>query len=409
MDAYMNSDDRKDKTSKPAAAETWDVLDVLLLLTRNRRLIVIVTSAAFGAGLLLALVTTPKFTAKAVILPPQQQTSSSALLNQLGSLSVLGGGAAALGLKSPADLYIGMLQSRTISDALIEKFHLHDGSGKKRLESIRVALKAQTEIETGKDGLIKIAVTDPDPKRASDLANAYVEQLYTMNSNLAIAEAAQRRAFFDQQLDSERKALTSAEDDLRATQQRTGIIQPTGQAQMIIQNISQLRAQIANREVSLRSTQSFASDENPDVIRLTKEISTMRRQLSKLENDQQHQVQPGDISLPAGRIAEDTLEYARKYREVKYHDALFDLLSRQFEAARIDEAKSAPIIQVIDHAIPPDTKSSPRRFLIVFGFFVFGFFASLVISVGTHALEKAKKIPEQAAKLEELRSQVRRV
>ena len=403
----MNTADQKDSTSKPAVDETWDVLDILLLLVQHRRQIITLTSIAVCVGILLSFAIKPKFTAKAVILPPQQQTSSSALLSQLGSLSALGGGASALGIKSPADLYIGMLQSRTIVDALIAKFHLQEVYGQKRLEDARVALKAGTEIESGKDGLIQISVTDPDPKRASNLANAYVEELHQMNSNLAIAEAAQRRVFFDEQLDAERKALAGAEEDLRTTQQRTGVIQPSGQAQIIIQNISQLRAQIANREVSLRSLQSFASDENPDVVRLVNEISTMRQQLAKLENDQQ-KVEPGNISLPAGRVAEDTLEYARKYREVKYHDALFDLLSRQFEAARIDEAKSAPIIQVVDRAVPPDTKSSPKRFLIVFGFLVFGLFASVVICLVERALQKAQQNPKQAAKLQELRLRIGR-
>ena len=107
------------------------------------------------------------------------------------------------------------------------------------------------------DGMIQISVTDVESKRASDIANAYVEQLYVMNANLAITEAAQRRAFFDQQLDEERRSLVAAEDDLRNLQQRTGIIQLNGQAQMVIQTISQLRAEIASRERSVSFTASI--------------------------------------------------------------------------------------------------------------------------------------------------------
>lgn len=401
----MNTDDHKDLTGKPAMAETWDVLDLLLLIARRRRLIITLTSFMFFAGVLLSFIIKPKFTAKAVILPPQQQTSSSAFLNQLGSLSSLGG-AAALGIKTPADLYIGILQSRTIADALIAAFHLNSGKGQKQMEATRIALRAQTEIESGKDGMIQISVTDTDPKRASDLANAYVDQLYAFNSQLTITEAAQRRAFFDQQLNDERKALAAAEDALRTTQQQTGIIQLEGQAQVVVQTIADLRAAISSREVTMRSLQSSETDQNPDVVRIANEIDTMRQQLARLENDQKRQAQPGDISQPAGRVAENTLEYTRRYREVKYHEALFDLLSRQFEAARIDEAKSAPIIQVIDRALPPEMKSSPRRTLIVLGFLVFGFVLSLAIAVADEALKRAQQIPEHAARLEDLRSQL---
>jgi tyrosine-protein kinase Etk/Wzc len=395
----------KDLITQPVVEETLDFLDILLVLTHRRRMIAAVTMSAFCAGVLLSFLLKPKFTAKAIILPPQQQTSSSALLSQLGSLSSMGG-AAALGLKTPADLYIGILQSRTIADAIITRFHLRDVYQRKRLEDTRLDLKARTDIESGKDGLIQISVTDLEPKRASDLANAYVEELYEMNSNLAISEAAQRRVFFDQQLDEERKALAAAEEDLRTTQQRTGLIQLSGQAQMIIQTISRLRADIASSEVKMQSLKSFATDENPDVTRLQGEISTMRQQLAKLENDQQHQVHPGDIAMPAGRVAEDTLEYTRKYREMKYHETLFDLLSRQYEAARIDEAKSAPIIQVVDHAIPPDTKSSPKRSLIIIGFVVFGFASASVVAFAGHAIRRVQRIPKQAAKLNGLRSQL---
>jgi tyrosine-protein kinase Etk/Wzc len=408
----MNTKEQaKDITSQPLAPandDPLDLLDILLVLARKRRMIGIVTLVAFCAGLLLSLLLKPNFTAKAIILPPQQQTSSSALLSQLGSMASLGGGAAALGLKTPADLYIGILQSRTIADNLISKFHLQTVYKRDHLQDTRNVLKSHTEIETAKDGLIQISVTDRDPNLACELANGYVHELYGMNSNLAITEAAQRRVFFDQQLDGEKKALAAAEEDLRATQQKTGLIQLSGQAQMIIQTIAQLRAQISNREVQLQSLRTYATDQNPEVTRLGEEISTMRLQLAKLENDQRSQTRAGDISVPAGQVAQDTLEYVRRLRELKYHETLFDLLSRQYEAARIDEAKSAPIIQVIDQAVPPDRKSSPNRALIVIGFVVFGVALSSAIAFADNAIQRAEQVPVQAAKIHDLRSQLRR-
>jgi tyrosine-protein kinase Etk/Wzc len=357
-----------------------DLLDILLILARRRLFIALSTVAGIVLGVAVSLIIKPTFMATAIIMPPQQQSSAAALLGSLSGLVSLGGSgggaASALGLKSPGDMYVGILKSRTIADGIIGEFHLMELRKSKKMADARKDLEKRSTIESAKDGLIEISVTDTDPRRASDLANAYVSHLYGMNSHLAITEASQRRVFFDEQLAGEKKALAASEDDLRAMQQRTGVIQVTGQAQVTIQTIAQLRAQIASREVEAQSLRTFATSENPDLLRLEEEIATMRVQLAKLENDQQKTLEPGNITLPAGRVAEDTLEYARKYREVKYHETLFELLSRQYEAAKIDEAKSAPIIQVIDYAVPPDRKSGPHRTLITAGFMILAFFAA---------------------------------
>ncbi len=392
-------------TPEEANRQSVDLMDVVLVLAAGRRLIGFATLAAILVGVILCLLLRANFTATALILPPKdEQSSAAALLGQLGSMAMLGGGGA---LKTPADMYVGILESRTIADALIDQFHLRDVYKKKNLQDTRVALRTHTEIEAGKDGLIHISVTDHDPNRASDLANGYIEQLYGMNSSLAITEAAQRKVFFDQQLDIEKRALATAEEDLRTTEQRTGLIQLSGQAQIVIQTIAQLRAEIASREVELQAMKTFATEENPDVTRVVQELSTMRQQLAKLESNQKTQSQPGDITLPAGQVAEDSLEYARKLREVKYHDALFDLLSRQYEAARIDEAKSAPIIQVVDKAVPPDKRSGPKRLLLILGFAFVGFVLAAAWVLFIRGLQGMEQHPEYSARVQLLKELLR--
>ena len=385
--------------------DTIDILDVLVLMARKRRFIVIVTVAALLAGLALAFILRPTFQASAIIMPPQQQQSTaSALAGQLGALAGLGGGAAAsLGLKNPADMYVGILESQTIADEIIQKFHLQSLYKKKNLVDTRTALKKHSDFKAAKDGLIDIDVNDHDPNRASALANAYIDELYRMNSTLAVTEAAQRRVFFDQQLNEEKNALNKAEIDLRNTEEKTGLIQLSGQAETIIRSIAETRANIASLEVQLQAVNTFATDQNPDAIRLQQEIATMRKQLANLENNQQ-KITPGDIQVPAGRVPEAGLQYIQKLRELKYHETLFDLLSKQYEAARMDEAKSAPIIQVIDRAIPPDKKSGPPRLLLTLGFGFLGFcFACLWVFV-RNGLERMKQIPERAEKLHQLRA-----
>ncbi len=376
-------------------------LDMLLVLVRARRQIIVTASCFLAIGAGVAFLSKPTFTAKATILPPQApQSTAAALMGQLGALSGLGGASSLL--KSPADTYVGILQSRTIADRVIDQFHLQSLWKLSRLEDVRKALKSHVQIESAKDGLIVITAEDPDPKLASNLANAFVDELYHMNASLAVTEAGQRRMFFDQQLLDERNALTHAENDLKAIQEKTGIITLAGQSEMAISSIAQVRAQITSREVELQAIRTYATDENPDVFRVQREIEALRKELANRENTQQGMA-VGDTEIPAGRVPAEGLEYARKLREVKYHETLFELLSRQYAAARIDEAKSAPVIQVIDRAVPPDKKSWPPRMLLTIGCGVVGFCIGCLWAFFSRSLERMSMIPEKAARLNELR------
>jgi uncharacterized protein involved in exopolysaccharide biosynthesis len=303
-------------------------------------------------------------------------------------------------------MYIGILQSRTIADELIQQYHLQAIFKTKTLLDTRAALAKRVKFETDKGGLIRISVDYRDPILATNLANGYVDGLHQLNAHLAITEAGQRRLFFDQQLTEEKTALTEAENQLRQTQEKTGLIQLSGQAGVIIRSIADLRAQIASREVQLEATRTYATEQNPDSVRLQNEIATLREQLSKLENSQQS-LQPGDIQVPAGRVPEASLEYARRYRDLRYHEELFELLSRQFEAARIDEAKSVPLIQVVDRAVPPDKKSGPSRKLITLGFFLGGFILACLAAFSRNAFRRWESTPLGAQRLDSLRALLR--
>lgn len=377
------------------------ILDLLLALLRAKRSILLCTFLSLAVGLVIALLAKPVFTATAVIMPPQQeQSATSALLGQLGSMGTLSA-ASGLGLKNPADMYVGILQSRTIADSLIDRFHLQAVYRQKLRMGARTELRDNTEFEAAKDGLIYIRVKDHDPVEAAGLANAYVEALHTMNSALAIGQASQRRLFYDQQLADERKALAFAEDDLKQTQEKTGLIQLNGQTEMTIRNIATARAEIASREVELGVARTFATDQNPEIIRLQQEIASLNKQLGMLEDAQQRMV-PGDLQVPSGRVPEAGLAYLRKLREVRYHESLFELLSKQREAASLDEAKSAPLIQVVDPAEAPERKSGPSRGLIVLGCGFAGLLLSSLWALAKSAFTAVGLSPQQDARMGEV-------
>jgi tyrosine-protein kinase Etk/Wzc len=380
--------------------EGTSLLPWLLLLAQNKRIILAWTLASAGVALLVSLLIPNKYTATTLILPPQQtQSSATAMLGQLGALANLGG--KDLGLKNPGDLYVGILKSRTIADDLINQFDLKHLYRDDRMADARADLSKHSTIETGKDSLISISFEDWDPKRAAQIANAYVDDLYKANQRLAVTEAAQRRLFYEKQLEAEKEALANAEVDLKKTQEATGLIQPNSQADAIIRSVASLRAQITAKEVQIQGMRSFSTEENPDLLRPLRELAALRAEMARLENSQN--VGGGNIQVPTGRVPQVGLEYTRKLREVKYHEQLFEILAKQYEAARIDEGRNASIIQVVDSAVEPDRKSSPKRVVIVALTMTTAFFAVLSYVLIMETFVRAQENPLRATQITALK------
>ncbi len=338
------------------------------------------------------------------ILPPQQsQSTAAAMLGQLGALAGVAG--TSLGIKNPNDLYVGMLKSRTVADNLISRFELRKLYETKTADDARKALEGNSRVTSGKDGLIAIEFDDKDPKRAAAIANAYVEELYKLTQTLAVTEASQRRLFFEKQLALTKRELGNAEVALKTTQEETKLIKIDEQGRAIIEAFARLRAQVVAKEVQLGAMRSFATEQNPDLIRTQQELIGLRAQLAKMEKS--HNPTQGDILVPTGQVPEAGLEYLRKLRDVKYYETIFELLAKQYEAAKIDEARDTSLIQVLDKALEPEKKSKPKRALIVIlTALVFGFLAVIWAFI-REAGEKARQNPEQAERLNLLRRYVR--
>jgi uncharacterized protein involved in exopolysaccharide biosynthesis len=283
-------------------------------------------------------------------------------LNSMGPLASMAGNS--LGIKSPGDVYIGLLRSRTVEDAIIKRFDLMTRYRQKTMLDTRKRLEARTLIESGlKDGLISISVTDLDGQRAADIANAYVEELQRLNAKLAITEASQRRQFFEHQLVDAKNNLADAEEALAKTEETTGLVQIDSQTRALIESASALRAQIAAKDVAIQGMRSYATDDNPELATAIQQLAELHNQLNKLEGAQQ--VNSPGLILSKARTPEAGMEYIRKLRDVKYFEAVFDIMARQFEAAKVDEARQGTMIQVVDLAIKPDKKSFPPRTLIL--------------------------------------------
>src|SRR5271165_4551037 len=220
--------------------ERADPLELVLVLAREKRPIVLGTLGAAILAAIIVFIVPKSYTATATILPPQQnQSVLSSMLGQLAGGQTLD--LRDLGLKNPADVFVAMLKSRTVEDALVNRFDLRKVYNVKRYQDARKKLENLSEIDPEKEGLISIQVTDRDPKRAADVANAWVDELRALNLNLALTEAAQRREFFEQKLAAERASLTGAELALRQLEQKTGLIEPDAQTRALISAVADVR------------------------------------------------------------------------------------------------------------------------------------------------------------------------
>jgi uncharacterized protein involved in exopolysaccharide biosynthesis len=382
------------------------LLDLLVVLAQ-RKLLVIGIPVVFGTlAMIASLMMTPMYASTTKLLPPQQSQSTgmAAMLGQLGGLAGAAGGLA--GLKNPADLYVGLLESRTISDNLITRFKLKERY-KATMNVARESLAVNTQISTGrKDGMITITVSDKDPKFAADLANGYVDELIKLTQTMAITEASQRRLFFERQLLEAKDQLASAEIALRKTQEKTGLIQPDGQVQALITNAAQLKGTIAAKEVQLNALRTFAAAQNPELLRAQEELRGLRAQLGKLEN-----VQPtkdGNFMVPTGNLPEVGVEYVRSMRNVKYYETIFELLAKQFELAKIDEAKNSSAIQVLDRAIAAENKFKPKRTLITLAGLAFGAVLGIILAFFHAAYQRSRSSPEAMQRWQRLSNALRR-
>lgn len=355
------------------------VIDILTHLAVHKWLIVSVTALAMLIGLLYSLSLPNRYAAITKIMPPRQAQSTTSLLNSTpGGASSLGDVATGgLSLRDPNAIYIGLLKSRPIADAIVDKFNLTKVYRANDMTAARKKLADNTQIVSETSTLISISVTDEDKKRAADMANVYVEQLRVLSKTISFTEASRRRLFFEEQLKTQKEVLIAAEVAFQQVQQNKGLVHLDAQTNVIIGSLAALHGQIAAKEVELQALRSYSTEHNPEVQLAESELSAMQGEAAQVE---QHSQSTGYSDMGLKDIPKAGLDYIRASRELQYQQSLFDTLLRQYEAAKLDEAKEAAVIQVVEPAIEPDRKSSPRRLLILLVFTIGGLFASWFVA-----------------------------
>jgi uncharacterized protein involved in exopolysaccharide biosynthesis len=294
-----------------------------------------------------------------------------------------------------------MLKSRTVEDAMLDRFHLVELYKVKQRSDARKKLENVVDVDNGaKSGLISISVTDRNPQRAAEMANGYVEEFKRLSASLAVTEASQRRLFFEQQLAQAKENLANAEEDLKRTGQKTGLIQLDSQTRATIELLANLRGQIAAKEVEISAMRSFATGENPELQMAEQQLAGLRSQEQKMGANSEGAT---NALIPRGNAQEAGIQYIRKLRDVKYFETIFELLARQYEIAKVDEARQGAVVQIVDRAIVPDRRSSPQRTLIVLGAAAFGLFLGVVWAFAREGLTRLSNSPEEHLRLELLK------
>ena len=383
-----------------------NLLDLAIVMAKHKKLVLGLPAAAAVVSIVVSLLLPNIYTGTTKILPPQQTQSTSAVLAQLGTLAGLAGGAVGAGLKNPNDLYVGMLKSRTVADNIIQRFDLDKLYDQKYQSETRKRLEKETTIVAGKDGIITVEVDDKDPKRAADLANAYVDELFKLTNVLAVTEASQRRLFFERQLDLARANLIKAETDAKKALEQGGLSAVDVQGRTAVETAARLRAQISVKEVQIGAMRAFAAEGNPELKLAQQEIEVMKRELARSEGATGNKtVQPVAEKRPS--IDNSGIDNLGLLRNVKYYETMYGLLAQQYETAKLDEAKDSAIIQVMDKAIEPDRKSKPKRTLIVVLSALVAGLISVLLAFVLEAIANARTDLEQSQRLTRLKAYLR--
>lgn len=378
-----------------------NLLDYLIVLAKRKGLIIIITVGLMIIVAIYSLILSPVYKAETKILPPQQASSSMAaqLLNQLGPAGGVIGGAAAM--KTPNELYIALLKSNAVLDRVIERFNiLKTEKLKTKTDARKLLLNKLKTQDDKKSGIITVGIEDKNPRKSAEIANAFIEELKSFNKGLAVTEASQRRLFFQEQLEDIKKALVRSEEEIKGFQEKTGALKIDEQAKAMIESIARLRAEIAAKEVELKVMRTYSTGQNPDVKKMEEAIRGMRAEIGKLESKSGSGYDP---LMPTGRMPQVGTEYVRKLRDFKFNEALYELLFKQYEAAKLDEAKDAAIIQVIDKAEPPEQKIGPKRRQMITIAGIVGFFFSLFAAFFMEYIEKSSRNPENNERMNTLK------
>lgn len=395
----------------PETREEWqddeiNLLDYWRVLRKHGRMILgLVFVSVFTAGFYSYFIMTKIYQSTTSILAPKESGGGGAGL--AAALAASGAGQFLGGLipggGSNRDVFIAIMKSRTMGQELVDRFRLKEYYEAKYTEDAIKGLQGATDISVSREGAISVKVEDKDPKLAADIANGYVTMLDRLFTRLGTTDASRQRAFIADRLDRTEKALRQAEEALRRFQENNKAIVIQEQAKGALEEAAQVKGQIVASEAQLEFLRSFSTEGNPQVVAQRRQIEELKRQLGQMQYGRgmdlpAESANPGqprrEFHLPFTKVPELGMELVRLTREVKFQETVFNLLTAQFEQAKIAEARDTPTVQVLDKAVPAERKSKPS---VRLNMAIAGALSLFVAIFLAFILEYVKRIKQQQA------------
>ena len=382
---------RMPRQSKPPSDRSA-LLTSAILLWRQRETLRKIIGVGVLLSLAIAFLVPNTYESSTRLMAPDIRGGGSEMAMMAGLLAKASGGVASLasnllGGNNTGALFVGVLRSRSIADNLVTKFDLKKVYWVRKDVDAREKLADRTDVsEDRKSGIITIAVADRDPRRAADLARAYVDELNRLLVLVNTSAAHRERVFIEERLELVKKELDAAAKQLSDFSIKNTAIDPKEQGKAMLNAAVALQGELIADETQLRGLQAIYTDNNVRVRSIKARIAELRHQIQELRGpdpgppsvneDSDNSSYPSFRKLPALGVT-----YADLYRELKLREAVFETLTQQYELAKIEEAKEIPSVKVMDPADVPEKKSGPPRLMIVaFGVFVsFGLGAMFVI------------------------------
>ncbi len=356
--------------------EPLSLIEYARVIRSYKKFILVTTSVVFTISLIAAFLLPRQYMARVSILPPQVESPGGAFGSQVqGLLSSMPSGLS--DISQPADIWIGILDSQSLLDSIIKRFDLRNAYGEDTLEGALEKLRSRVSVEKSDENIISVTVLDNDPQKAADMANAFVEELDRINKELSITSGRRTRIFLEKRLEETRTELAALEDSMKAFQVKSGAVKIDDQSRALIDVVGSLKGQILAKEVELKTLLSYATESNPQVQTARVQLAELNSKLAEFASGAGQGLEQTDILIPTQKIPGLSLSYARLLRDLTIQTRLFEMLTQQYETAKILEAKDSPTVQVLDRAYPPEKHARPRSAVII----VFSTAAALALSI----------------------------
>jgi len=389
--------------------KNFSAINYLSILVKKRKFIIKATIIISIVTLVMSFILTPLYTATTTVLPPNlQQNMMFGLLGgglspELSALTRMGG--LFSGISNISDIFAAIIKSSRVMGAVINKYELKKVFKAKTGEDAMKALNGITKIRVTSEGIISVSVTYKDKFLAANIANSLIEELDKFVTSAAMTTGKKYRIFIEQRLAESERDLKTIEDSLKQFQEKHRTVALNDEVKSAIETIAKLKGEIIFREVQKNGFAAASNTDNPYIKNIDQELKEMKRQLAKIEfgtPDTTSKEFGAGFSIPFLKLPGVSLEYARLLRDVKIKEAVYELLTEQYEQAKIMELKDTPTVQVLDSASPPERKSWPRRGrMVITAFFLSLIFSSLFVFI-TEYFNNIKKQPEIYMKLTEI-------